>query len=90
MLQHLLHDLFDHGGFYRWRRGWRRDRRGGTLPTVGQHRAGQKDGFAPSLLVEQFDDLPLLRIGIIELDREPARLLFAAHQACPLLARRAR
>ena len=33
----------------RWRRGWRRDRRGGALPAVGQHRAGQKDGFAPPL-----------------------------------------
>ena len=30
-------------------RRWRRDRRGGTLPAVGQHRAGQKDGFAPPL-----------------------------------------
>ena len=28
---------------------WRRDRRGGALPAVGQHRAGQKDGFAPPL-----------------------------------------
>ena len=30
-------------------RRWRRDRRGGALPAVGQHRAGQKDGFAPPL-----------------------------------------
>ena len=30
-------------------RRWRRDRRGDALPAVGQHRAGQKDGFAPPL-----------------------------------------
>ena len=84
--QNLLYDLFDHGRLRRWRR----DHRGGTLPAVGQHRTGQKDGFAPPLLVEQLDDLPLLRVGCIELERQPARLLFAAHQACPLLARRAR
>ena len=41
--QHLLHDLFDHGGFY----GWRWGRRGRALPAVGRHRAGQKDGSAP-------------------------------------------
>ena len=41
--QHLLHDLLDHGGFYRWRWG----RRGRALPAVGQHRTGQKDGSAP-------------------------------------------
>ena len=38
-----------HRSCRRWRRGWRRDRRGGALPAVGQHRAGQKDGFAPPL-----------------------------------------
>ena len=41
--QHLLHDLFDHGGFY----GWRLDHRGRALPAVGRHRTGQKDSFAP-------------------------------------------
>ena len=47
--QHLLQDLFDHGGLC----GWRRDCRGSALPAAGQHRAGQKGRLAPPLPVEQ-------------------------------------
>ena len=47
--QHLLQDLFDHGGLY----AWRRDCRGSALPAAGQHRAGQKGRLAPPLPVEQ-------------------------------------
>ena len=47
--QHLLQDLFDHGGLC----GWRPACRGSALPAAGQHRAGQKGRLAPPLPVEK-------------------------------------